>query len=272
MNVNANANGRRLWFEIARVIADIQKLCADARAVELREEAHRERSPLAADRPELDPAYGEDPVVVIDDEDTAPAREVPLGRELLLPNDPGTRPALAVDIVALRSEIRSRLTLLKSRLGEVLTEREVYYTVFPIVVYVDELVQIATAGRASDWPPLQRELYDVDNGGELFYTIIETLLKREETSPLIFETFYFCLNAGFLGQHQSEPTKIDEYKARLAFRIPIQRPPVEAGSGEAAPVELVPFPTWYYAAAAGAVVGLFLILHLFGFLETAPLS
>lgn len=268
MNVNANANGRRLWFEIARVIAEIQKLCADARAVELREEAHR--GPPPADPAGLDPA--DDAVVVIDDEDTAPAVAVPLGRELLLPNDPVTRPALAVDIVALRSEIRSRLTLLKSRLGEVLTEREVYYTVFPIVVYVDELVQIATAGRASDWPPLQRELYDVDNGGELFYTIIETLLKREETSPLIFETFYFCLNAGFLGQHQSEPTKIDEYKARLAFRIPIQRPALEPGSQEAAPVELVAFPTWYYAAAAGAVLGLFLLLHLFGYLETAPLS
>jgi type IV/VI secretion system ImpK/VasF family protein len=267
MNVNANANGRRLWFEIARVIADIQKLCADARAVELREEAHREPTPV--DPAELDPAG--DPVVVIDDEDTAPALAMPLGRELLLPNDPVTRPALAVDIVALRSEIRSRLTLLKSRLGEVLTEREVYYTVFPIVVYVDELVQIATAGRASDWPPLQRELYDVDNGGELFYTIIETLLKREETSPLIFETFYFCLNAGFLGQYQTEPAKIEEYKARLAFRIPVQRP-AEAQGQEPSPVELVPFPKWYYLAAGATVVGLFLMLHLLGYLEAVPLS
>jgi type IV/VI secretion system ImpK/VasF family protein len=248
---NASASGgRRLWFEVARVVTEIQKLCQDAKAVEL----------LA------------NPVVETGDPDaTDPAYGRPLEIDVLLPDSPGTQAPMPVDVVALRSEIRSRLTLLKARLGEVLTEREVYYTLFPIVVYVDELVQLATRGRAAAWPPLQRELYDIDNGGELFYTIVETLLKREETSPLIFETFYFCLSAGFLGQFQSEPAKIEEYKARLAFRIPVP----ESGTGggtEAPPVELVRFPTWYYVAALAVLLGVFVMLHLFGALETGALG
>jgi type IV/VI secretion system ImpK/VasF family protein len=249
---NASASGgRRLWFEIARVLAEIQRLCQEAKAVDLR----------------ASPSLGES----LDPDATDPAFGRPLEIDILLPDAPGNQPPMPVDVVALRSEIRSRLNLLKSRLSEVLTEREVYYTLFPIVVYVDELVQLATRGRAAAWPPLQRELYDIDNGGELFYTIIETLLKREETSPLIFETFYFCLSAGFLGQFQSEPSKIEEYKARLAFRIPV---PESSGGGanEPPPVELVRFPTWYYVAAAGVLLGVYLMLHLFGALETGALG
>lgn len=251
----SGAGGRRLWFEIARVIAEIQTLCTDARAVTLRD------SPNAlADEVEV-------PIEVV----TEPEFGSPLGRDLL-PNDPAQRPPPAVDVVELRSEIRSRLMVLKARLSEVLTEREVYYTVFPVVVYVDELVQIATGGRASDWPPLQRELYDIDNGGELFYQIVETLLKREETSPLIFETFYFCLSAGFQGQFQSEPTKIEEYKARLAFRIPTQKPATTPEPQASGPVDLVPFPWRYYVASAAVLVGLFVLLRVFGWLETTPLG
>ena len=248
---HGGTGGRRLWYEIARVLAEIQRLCQSAKSAELKAVPTKQES---TDLDVTEPEIGR-----------------PLEIDVLLGEEPVGPPPLAVDVVALRQEIRSRLSVLKSRLGEVLTEREVYYTMFPIIVYVDELVQLATRGRAAAWPPLQRELYDVDNGGELFYTIIETLLKREETSPLIFETFYFCLSAGFLGQYQSEPAKIEEYKARLAFRIPVPKHGA-AEQSEPVPVELVRFPTWYYVAAGSVLAVVFVVLQLLGMLETRGLG
>jgi hypothetical protein len=262
------SGSRNLWFLIAGVFSDIQRLCQEARALELRaqeaEKARREASTMhglpAAEKGEPAGAY----------------------------------------VVALREEIRSRLMRLKAQLAETLTEREAYYALFPLVVYSDELAQSATQGRVAAWPPLQREfvysdelaqfatgenmgtwpplqqeLYEIDNGGERFYAIIDTLLKREETSPLIFEVFLLCLNDGFQGQYLNARDKIDEYKARLNGKLTARMPAVRLGErdgtqGPEHPVELVAFPYWYYAAAAAVVVGLFALLHFVSSFESLP--
>jgi type IV/VI secretion system ImpK/VasF family protein len=229
------------WFQIASTFSTLQRLCKKARKAEVRaSKALRQKA-----RKETDAEPG-----------------------LLQPPAPGPEGA---DLVELRARLRASLTRLKTKLSETLSEHELYYALFPLVVYADELAQSATRGRAGAFRPLQRELYELDNGGERFYSSIDTLLKREETSPLLFEVFYLCLNDGFRGQYANAPEKINEYKELLARRIPV-KPTSErdVDPGPLASVELVAFPVKYYVAAAVAVLALFLLLHFLSTFETLP--
>ena len=243
----------RLWFHIERVFGEIEEQCTRGRAAEL---LYKKR---AAEPNWLDADGANKPenyAVQASEERFPEARD--LAADPAFQEKAGSR----ADLVALRSEVRKRLVWLKSRLSEVLTEREVYYCLFPLVVYADELVYGVAQERAATYQPLQTELYEIDNGGELFYTIIEDLLRKDETIPIIFEVFFFCLNDGFIGMHESDPAKREEYKNRLAFRIPVNEvEPVDVRDVGDRAVRLVPFPKWYYIGAACAVAVGFFAFH-----------
>lgn len=243
---------QRTWLTLATGLAEIEQLCREAREYEL---AARERDSV---RPSLDempalPTAAKNPSTISG-----------------LPTLSGSTNESGADIVQLRAALRSKLVELKSKFGEIRTEQEVYYLLFPLVVYADELAQSVTLGRSVAWPPLQAELYDIDNGGEKFFNVLDTLLKREETSPVIFESFYLCLSAGFVGQYQNLPSKIEEYKARLAFRIPTQRDELQNAqrSGIPADIRLAQFPWRYYAAALAFGVVCFFTIHLLSLFES----
>jgi len=231
-----SARARRCWYQVAEVLSHVERACAAARAATLRaKEAQAELS-------------------------SAPTQ----------PGLPGPRPEAPpeVDVPALRADLRGRLGWLKSRLSEVLTERETYYALFPVVLYTDELVLAAVGPRGAAWPPLQRELFEVDNGGELFYQSLDTLLRREETAPEVLEVYLYCLAAGFTGQYLNDPAKREEFRARLVERVPVQRPePQQAPAAAPPPVELVEFPLRYYGAALGLVAACAGLLQLLGYLE-----
>ena len=244
---------QRTWLTLAMGLAEIEDLCRNAREEEL---AARERE---ATRPSLDGA----PALP-----SPGAQNAPISG---LPAPTGDAGDIGADIVQLRAALRSKLVELKASLGEMRTEQEVYYLLFPLVVYADELAQSVTLGRSIAWPPLQAELYEIDNGGEKFFNVLDTLLKREETSPVIFESFYLCLSAGFVGQYQNLPSKIEEYKARLAFRIPTQREELQNSQRTGTPpdIQLARFPLRYYAAAAVFGAACFFTIHLLSLFESA---
>lgn len=251
----------RLWFHIERVFREIEEQCVRGRAAELLfKKRDAEPNWLDADGSNKPENYMMERV----------EERFPQARDLAA--DPAFQEKFGgrADLVSLRSEVRKRLVWLKSRLSEVLTEREVYYCLFPLVVYADELVYAVAHDRAATYQPLQGELYEIDNGGELFYTIIEDLLRKDETIPIIFEVFYFCLNDGFLGLHESDPAKREEYKNRLAFRIPVNEVEVVdvRDAGDRA-VKLVAFPKWYYVGAAGLALGAFFLFHVFAYAQVA---
>jgi len=250
---------QRLWFDMQRTFAEIQHVCVEARAVELlnrRREAEGagledmlERASVYLDS-DLDVRFREADTISHD-----PA--------FIAKHEPGT----GIDIVAMRTRLRKQLSWLKTRLADDLTEREVYYCLFPIVIYTDELVHETTVGAASHWEPLQGELYDVDNGGEVFFTTVDTLLHKDDTHPLIFEVFFYCLNDGFVGQYDGNAGKVHEYRRRLADRIPIERPSDDGTLGPTAAVELVSFPARFYGAAALGALALFALLQVVAFYE-----
>jgi type IV/VI secretion system ImpK/VasF family protein len=131
---------------------------------------------------------------------------------------------------------------------------------FPIVVYVDELVATATRGAVMRWERLQSELYEIENGGELFYQILDERLKQQETHPLVLEAFYFCLLDGFTGMYLAGSRKIEEYKSALISRIPQPEIRFPLTPARRAQPELVAFPWQYYAIAAATVVVVYLVL------------
>lgn len=248
-----------LWFDIETTFAELEELCIEARAAELVvQKREREARLFQTQRMEVATSI---------DADRAAAPNERLTRPEILAKDLAFAEAHpnGADLVELRSRVRKRFTWLKAKLGEVLSEHEVYYTLFPIVVYTDEMVNGVTRGAAARWEPLQSELYDIDNGGEVFYQILDDRLRQEETHPLVFEVFYYCLKDGFCGVYASDSRKIQEYETRLAERI--RKKPIESDAKakkDVGPVELVRFPWRYHAIAAGTVLGAYALYSWLG--------
>jgi type VI protein secretion system component VasF len=172
------------------------------------------------------------------------------------------------DIVKLRSLIRSRLGWLKQQLSMELTEREVYYCLFPLTIHFDEMVHQYLSDKTRIWSPLQKELFNIDNGGEIFFTTADELLKRAQTLPLVFEVFYFCLRNGFKGAFINTESRLKDYLARLEARIPLPNfTPVTADAMDDQGVELLDFPWRYYVFGLGAVLGVYCLLFLVGYID-----
>lgn len=266
----------RIWYDIQHVLSEVQRICVEARAVDLLQ--RRRRAELAESRALQGFASGR--------ASEAPAvSSAPEGETGLLDSDPRFKQAetLAlrsefiashpigeqVDLVTVRAQLRKMLGWLKTRLAEELTEREVYHCLFPLVIYTDELVHLATEGAAARWEPLQGELYDVDNGGEMFFAALETLLHKSDTLPLIFEIYLFCLKDGFCGQYHGQPGKLTEFCRRVAERIPVAPPGLGAGEvGMSRQVTLDSFPLAHYVTAVLLVAGVFSLLMVVAHNET----
>lgn len=168
-------------------------------------------------------------------------------------------------LVKMRAAIRSNLDVLKARLSENLTEREVYLVLFPVVVYFDELVMYTFLSQShSNWPPLQKELFKIDNGGEIFYDTLDDILRKPETLPFVYEIFYFVLNDGFKGKFKDNEVKIAEYKKKLKEKIPV--PTVQEQEEEEEQQQIFyfyKFPSWYYASLAGFLLVTYTAIYIY---------
>ena len=164
-------------------------------------------------------------------------------------------------LVTARQNLRNELMQLKVILAENLSEREVYLTLFPVVVYLDEAVQTEVFQvTEKQWALLQKELFDIEDGGQLFYDTLDDVLRQPETLPFILEVFYLCLNSGFKGKHSDNPVRIDAYLQMLKTRIPsadveakaiVNKRPLMIERG-------IP-PGWYYAGAAVILIVAYLL-------------
>ena len=167
------------------------------------------------------------------------------------------------ELVDVRGAVRAKLDMLKAKLTKTLTERESYLVLFPIVVYCDEVIQNKLlAGPEMVWPPLQKELFKIDNGGEAFYDTLDDLVRKPDTLPFIYEVFYFCLAAGFMGKHANNLAKINEYKSKLEARIPVVAP--EKQEEEKAEEDFIvdTLPVWSYVGAAAVFAAAFGAFYL----------
>ena len=166
------------------------------------------------------------------------------------------------DIVGVRAEIRKQLDILRVKLAEQLTERDCYLVVFPIVAYFDEHIKTYyLAEKQLSWPPLQKELFQVDEAGELFYETVDDLLRKPQTIPFIYEVYYFCLSQGFQGKYADNPVKISEYMKKLREKIPVvDLSSMQTAAEETGQVKLIGSALWYYLASAAVLVLFYLVL------------
>lgn len=175
------------------------------------------------------------------------------------------------ELVQVRAKIRDQLDILREALARDLTERDVYFILFPIVAHLDEEVQTRYVEpiRLGGWPPLQRELFDTDAAGELFYETLDDILLKPQTLPLILEVYYFCLHDGFRGRLVSNPSRRQEYMERLRGRIP--QPDVDLDDSPAPLPDRRSLsfmdsisPLWLYGGVVLALALFFLLLKAAG--------
>ncbi|EFI34723.1 Type IV / VI secretion system, DotU [Desulfonatronospira thiodismutans ASO3-1] len=187
-----------------------------------------------------------------------------------LPGSSSQEPGIE-DLVQVRASIRDELDRLRIALETDLNERDVYYILFPLVAHIDEQVQFRflNPAQSNGWPPLQRELFDTDSAGELFYETLDDLLIKPQTLPLILEVYYYCLNEGFGGRLANNPSKRQEYMERLRNRIPTPSQqdetvpfPVEEVQSSSMLSTISPF--WFYCSAAVATGLVYAGLKLLG--------
>jgi len=169
------------------------------------------------------------------------------------------------DIVRIRAELRMQLDLLRATLSEQYSERDVYLLLFPIVAHIDELIQTNFLRlMQTRWPLLQKELFEIENAGEVFYEIIDDILLKPQTSVFIYEIYYFCLSYGFRGRYEGNPVKVGEYMKKLQSRLPRDETRIATVETEAmGRIGKFGSPVVNYMIAAAAVVvvyGFFKIL------------
>ena len=81
----------------------------------------------------------------------------------------GTGQLEAERLIALRKTLRLKLDILRSELAIQLNDREIYHVLFPVVVYLDEILQSRV---------LPGERVDLD------HLTVEVLAARDEAPPL----------------------------------------------------------------------------------------
>ncbi len=170
-------------------------------------------------------------------------------------------PLSAVVRSRLREELLGKLSQLKTGLRGQLSEKEVGMVLLPLVIHIDELVmRWLSHEEQTQWVLLQRELFDLQNGGEVFYEFITERLNMPDTPALLFDVLYFCLSDGFSGKFDDEPERIEPYKRMLLEKIPLPALPPPApkrrrGRDDPDPKVVAPpaRARWFYLGALLAV-------------------
>jgi len=128
-----------------------------------------------------------------------------------------------IDLVELRGKLRAQLEDLRKAVTQQYSERDAYQVLFPVTAHCDELVKkLILDVRHLEWPPLQQELYQVDDAGDLFFELLDNALAKPETLLLVYEVYYFCLSDGFCGRYGINPEKLADYLQILRKHIHLQ--------------------------------------------------
>jgi type IV/VI secretion system ImpK/VasF family protein len=167
------------------------------------------------------------------------------------------------DLLDLRSKLRAYLLALRDVISEQYTERDAYQVLFPLIAHCDELIKLSIQeNQQLDWPPLQMELYQVANAGDLFFEQLESALKQSETLGLVYEVFYFCLRDGFCGRYSGNPMRLNDYCVLLRQHIRVQ--PFPSSGLSTTPVNnrshfRIPY-YFYWVTAIGLLISVYFFL------------
>lgn len=160
----------------------------------------------------------------------------------------------SLEVLARR--LLAEVEALRAALSEDLRSEDVEQALQPFTFLVDEkALRRLDDLDAPHWPLLQLRMFGLDSGGDTFFELVDTGLRRNDTPPLLFELLHFCLTAGFTGRHVGHPARLRDYRERLAARIPQpeRAPAPEAVTPAPAPT-VYDFPWRYYAVTVLIIV------------------
>lgn len=156
----------------------------------------------------------------------------------------------------LREELVEKLSELRASLKSLLSEKEIGMVLLPLVIHFDELVmRRLSLAEQSNWPLLQRDLFDLTHGGEVFFEFAAERMGKADTPAIVFEVLLFCLNDGFSGQFAADPERLDRFKRQLIEKIPLPALPTRPvrrrrdRASERPPTVIPMNPRWLYLSA-----------------------
>ena len=115
-----------------------------------------------------------------------------------------------------RKVLCCQLTRMQSKLRECIHEKEVKWATLALVLYTDEVILNSVfTSNPQRWPLLQKELFFMSNGGDIFYSSLDYVMTHQRELPFALEVFYFCLKLGFVGRYQNKKSEINTYLKRI---------------------------------------------------------
>ena len=89
----------------------------------------------------------------------------------------------------LRGELLTKLNELRASLNLVLTEKDVALVIYPLIIHIDELVMRRLSKQEqTQWSLLQKELFDIIDGGEAFFDFATERLSKPDTVEAAIKT------------------------------------------------------------------------------------
>ena len=168
-------------------------------------------------------------------------------------------------ISEIRDTVKKDLRAIHENIRDFLTENNAYYVIFALVSHCDEIARAHIGSHSTErWLPLQDELFNTDDAGNLFYKYIELFRGRNDISQITFQTYYYCLSDGFKGRYIFEPETQAGFMKELLSYIhvaPIPKPSLLEHQNKRRPFWKLP-PWSYYVSIPIALYIIVLFLSL----------
>lgn len=107
-------------------------------------------------------------------------------------------------IATIRCSIIKQIKRYKVNLEKTLNTDTVCYVIVAMVLFLDEwIIKRYFMRRVMQWSLLLQCLLNVCNGGDLFYCVLDKLLRSPRQEAIVYETYYYFLKDGFQGMHSN---------------------------------------------------------------------
>lgn len=175
----------------------------------------------------------------------------------------------------LRTQIFELLDQCESAAEEAgVPEDDIEDATFALVAFIDEVILSSNWAGTDEWmkTPIQLELYDQFDAGEVFFDRLEKLQDAPSANAEVLEVYYLCMTLGFKGKYQlQEQQKLREIIEATADTLStLPETKTEEMAPNARPDDQTKteiqskVPTWVIAAAAALLaVLLYGGMHLY---------
>ncbi|QXD13866.1 type IVB secretion system protein IcmH/DotU [Rhodocaloribacter litoris] len=140
---------------------------------------------------------------------------------------------------------------------------------FALVAFIDETVLSSDWSQKDRWVarPLQLELYERYDAGEVFFDRLQELLQQPGVHAEVLEVYYLCMTLGFKGRYQLHEQERLRILIEECFAALNRAPGMQAAQlaphgrprGQVAAEVRSKIPAWAIAAAAA---GLALLIYI----------